>query len=293
MLDINHITTQSDNVKIFYTQGATAWQAWQKPRNCKFIWMMCIGAGAGGGGGPVGDYGAGAGGSGAVVKALFPANILPDTLFVQPGLGGNGGGGVATQSWSSGAGGGRSFVSLVPSSAAAMNIVCISGATSAASNSSNVGGAGEIVPTVANAGLLSLGNFSATAGQSGASNNGSITPLVATITSGGAGGGTAAFSVAGGDISSVNLGTYSTPTLSGGPATGGVAGTFGIVNWKPMYFLGGAGGGGGTTNGGNGGNGAYGCGGGGGGGAATAVNGGILGGNGGRGGDGLVIIATF
>jgi hypothetical protein len=296
MLDINFIPNQQDSVKIFYAAGTTAWQTWQKPRGCKFIWMMCIGGGAGGGGGPIGDIGAGAGGSGGVVRALFPANVLPDTLYVQTGLGGGGGAGGDVNTWTSGGSGGKSFISVAPTSAVSTNIVCTSGgATSAASNNDNAGGAGESIATVSQAPILNLGNFLAIAGQAGAPAATSITPLGTTITCGGAGGGYGAFVTpgAGGNISPVNLGISSTPTISGGPATGGVAGESGIANWKPLYFLGGAGGGGGIVSGGKGGNGAYGSGGGGGGGSASVANGGIIGGAGGKGGDGLVIIATF
>ena len=51
MLDVFNIPSQQEGIKIFYTQGATAWQTWTKPRNCKFIWMMCIGGASGGYGG--------------------------------------------------------------------------------------------------------------------------------------------------------------------------------------------------------------------------------------------------
>jgi len=292
MLDIFNIPEQQDNVKIFYARGTTDWQTWQKPRNCKFIWMMCIGGGAGGGGGPRGAVGAGAGGSGGVVRAIFPANVLPDTLYVQPGLGGGGGaGGNDTNIFNPGGSGGRSFVSIAASSATVINLVCVSGATPAASNSDNQPGAGETIATVANAGLLSLGNFTSTAGQSGGTD---VTPLTSTITCGGCRGGSSVSGIPG-NILSVDLGIFTTPTLLGGIPGGTVAGNgaSGVANWKPLYFLGGAGGGGAAITGGNGGDGSYGCGGGAGGSALSAASGGIIGGNGGKGGDGLVIIATF
>ena len=298
MLDINHITTQSDNVKIFYTQGDTVWQTWTRPRNCKFVWIMCMGAGSGGFGG-AGGAGAGVstgGPSGAVTRALFQANVLPDTLYVQVGTGSIGGAGSTGLSNPLPGVPGRSFVSIAPSSATTMNIVCTSGLANAS------GGTPESAATVAAAGLLSLGNFTSIAGIAGNSTAGEYVPLTTTITCPGGAGSAAGVGTAGYGIASVNLGTYSTPAIPGGfgnistgPTPGiSSAGNPGIWSWKPMYGLGGSGGGGITGSGiigMNGGNGSYGCGGGAGGNTNSGV--GSTGGNGGKGGDGLVIIASF
>jgi hypothetical protein len=275
MLDINFIPVQQDNVKIFYARGTTDWQTWQKPRGCKFIWVVCIGGGTGGAGGTNGTGGAGnAGGgfggpSGAITRALFPANVLPDILYVQTGTGGTGGasgggsGGAAT----------NSIVSIVPSAASSINIVCFSGAA------------------VATAGLLSLGSFTTTAGLAG----GDVTPLVSTIVTAGvtgANGGPSAvvqtFSLTSVSLSNITTPGYTQTNVNSGTPSNGPNG---IAIWKPLFFIGGMGGGcffQNAGNGGDGGNGSYGCGGGGGGGAYDGT-----GGNGGRGGDGLVIIATF
>lgn len=298
MLDVFNIPGQLDNIKIFYAAGTTAWQTWQKPRNCRFIWMMCIGGGSGGGGGlssstPVGNAGVGGGGSGGVVKALFPANILPDTLYVQPGPGGIGGTGQSIAVYGASGAGNRSFVSIVASATTAINIVCTSGATAAGSVTTSTGGTAEqIITGTSNAGLLSLGTFSGTAGQAGATNGGvgavNITPLGSIITSGGGTGGSSGG--AGENGGSINSTTVS-PIISGGTSST-LNGGSGIVSWKPFFGLGGAGGYGvvaSGANGGKGGDGAYGCGGGGGGNGISAG----IGGNGGNGGDGLVIIATF
>jgi hypothetical protein len=275
MLDIFNIPGQQDNIKIFYARGTTDWQTWNKPRNCKFIWIMCIGAGNGGYGfGTSPSSEIGGGGSGAVTKALFPANVLPDTLFIQPGAGGTGGASSGVSSANSGNIGSRSYVSIAASSAAAMNIICLSGATP-------VGvGAGEGVATVALAGLLSLGNFLSVAGDNTATST-DKSPLTSTITCGGTANGTG--NQPGRSIES----TIFSPRISGG-AIGGGNGGDGIWSWKPIFGTGGAGGGGNIAGiGGNGGNGGYGCGGG------TGGYGNVAGGAGGKGGDGLVIIATF
>lgn len=280
MLDIFNIPGQSDNIKIFYSQGTTIWQTWTRPRNCKYIWMMCIGGGGGGGNGSNlggGVQGSNGGGSGGVVRALFPANVLPDTLFVQPGPGG-----------AAAAAGNRSWVTIVANTTAQMNTVCVSGAAAATAGLSGAGGSGETIATTTNAGLLNLGNFIAIAGVN-APFFATVTPLANTITCPGGSGGSAS------DTPAIALGTsiVSTaisPTISGG-TVGGINGADGITSWKPFYALGGAGGGG--TNqpipAGKGGDGGIGCGGGGG--ASSGVGG--TAGAGGRGGDGLVIIATF
>ena len=283
MLDINFIPGQQDNVKIFYARGTTDWQTWQKPRGCKFIWMKCIGAGSGGfgGGNGAGLTGAPGGPGGAVTKALLSANTIPDTLYIQPGTGSTGGAGASNNSNPLPSVPGRSFISITPSSAVTMNIVCTSGLANAS------GGTVESAATVAAAGLLSLGNFTSTAGSALASIGSNLVPLTTNITCAGANS-SAAGANAGANISSVDLGTYTTPLIAGGAA--GTVGNSGIWFWKPMFGLGGSGGGGVTSGvAGNGGNAnSYGCGGGGGGNSAAGT-----GGNGGRGGDGLVIIATF
>lgn len=282
MLDIFNIPGQQDNIKIFYAAGTADWQTWQKPRNCKFIWMMCLGGGSAGGGGGQPTGGIQAGATGAITRVLFPANVLPDTLFVQPGPGGSGGIPPA----GAGGNGNRSFVSIAPSSATAMNVVCVSGTAAAVGASSGVNGVGETAASTAVAGLLSLGNFTSIAGISSLGAV-TVTPFGTSPLCAGGNGGTV--NVSGGSgIASVDLGTFQTPALAGGAQNSGVEGANGIFSWKPFYSLGGAGGGSNNAGvGGKGGNGAYGSGGGGGGGGSTA------GGRGGNGGDGLVIIATF
>jgi len=285
MLDISHIPGQSDNVWIFYAQGTTAWQTWQKPRKCNFIWMMCMGGGSAGGGGGTPTSGIQAGGTGAITRALFPANVLPDVLFVRPGPGGTGG----VPPLGSGGNGNRSWVTISPTSSLtppAMNTVCVSGTSAAVGASSGTNGVGETAATVSAAALLSLGTFISTGGISSAGAV-TVTPFGAVPLCVGGNGGTVNIS-AGSSIASVNLGTFQTPALSGGAQNTGANGDNGIFSWKPFYSLGGAGGGSNSAGaGGRGGNGAYGSGGGGGGGGSTA------GGRGGNGGDGLVIIATF
>lgn len=276
MLDIFNIQSQyQDSVKIYYPTDTATWQLWQKPRNCKFIWIMCIGTGgfgitnSSGGGGAIG------GGAGAVTRALFPANVLPDTLYVRPGIAF----GQTTYY--------QSIVSTTPAaplaSPNAMNIVCVCGAVRASSQNGQTGA------TLALAPLLSLGVFTTTAGA-----NASFAvqnPIASSILMPGAAG-QSSVGDTNSNIPSVTLGNIITPAINAPSVDGGLPGTNGTWSLKPLYFLGGSGGGyNSNTSGatGAGGNGAYGCGGGGGGGGGLAG----LGGSGGKGGDGLVIIATF
>ena len=280
MLDVFNIPGQQDNVKIYYAQsGSNSWQTWQKPRNCKFIWMMCIGGAAGGfsGQGSVttaGTQGNG-GGSAAVTRALFPANTLPDTLFIQPGQGGAGATGTAAGPVLSGTGN-TSWVSSTPQ-AANMSLILYSG------NSPASAGTGEVALSA----TPFMGTFQSVVGVAGTT--GAATALSTTIVTAGAGGGGVAASVAsaGFSIAAISNITFVTPAIPGGAATG-ENGSNGLWSWRPFYGVGGAGGGANLSGaGGNGGNGAYGCGGGGGGCGSTN------GGSGGKGGDGLVIIISF
>lgn len=292
MLDIFNIPGQQDNVKIYYAQsGSNAWQTWTKPRGCKYIWIMCIGGGSGGTAGTGSALTSSAvatgGGSGATVKALFPANVLPDILYVQPGLGGRGG--VPPSGTSTSAN--RSFVSIAPTSSIPMNLVVTSGAAAASAN-----GAETVFTTATYAtyvGLLSLGTFfQITAGGNGGTtsfeNRAALGGL--SLTLGGCAGGAVSGSaspITGGYVPAI---APYIPSMSGGTATN-INGDNGLFSLKPLILTSGGGGYGGSGSfGGNGGDGAFGCGGGGGGHTSAA---GGTGGTGGKGGDGLVIIATF
>lgn len=289
MLDVFNIPGQQDKIKVFYCLGETTWQTWTKPRGCNFVWIMCIGAGAGGNGGGVGGGVANApgGGSGAITRALFPANVLPDLLYVQPGTGSAGGVGSITNTNPLSSTAGRSWVTTTQSTTvpSPMNTVCVSGTAGA------VGNANESAASITVAGLLALSEFTSSPGQA-ASN---VSQVVFIATSGTAtllcagGNGSSATTTAAPDIAAANIGIVQTPVIIGGASSAG-RGSNGIWNWKPMYGIGGTGGGGATSGtAGAGGNGAYGCGGGGGGNAASGGTGGA----GGKGGDGLVVIVTF
>lgn len=293
MLDLSHIPNSQQDVRIFHANGS-AWQMWQKPRKCNYVWIMCVGgAGGGGGGSNLSNFiWVSGGGSGAVTRALYNAQQLPDILYVQVGLGGGGGiPGISTQG-GPGSSGTRSAVSLQPVFAA-QNHVAISGNAAATGGNYTPGSVGETASAQATATFYSLSNFISTAGV-GSSNPGNgtgfanITPFTSQITTPGAG---ATTITAGNKDGASILATSITPIISGGlgSASGNAEnGANGITSYKPFYSLGGAGGGTSSAGiGGNGGNGGIGSGGGGGGSGSSG------GGTGGKGGDGLVIIISF
>ena len=276
MLDVNHINGQQDNVKVFYAGGSTNWQTWQKPRGCSHVFMIAIGGAAGGYGGISGSAASGApcGGSGAITRVLYTANLLPDTLYVQPGLCGAGGAG-GTTAFATPTAGTFSYVSILPTSVSAQNLVLRSGATVANLQT------GEAVAG-ANFGLsVSAIHFLSTGGSNGFQTANANPFSNGVITSGAPGG--ASNTTVGYNIPSSSI----SPQINGGQ-TAGANGSNGFTSFKPFYSLGGAGGAGNNSGaGGRGGDGGYGASGGGGGSGTT------VGGAGGKGGDGLVVIATF
>jgi hypothetical protein len=300
MLDLSHIPNSQQDVKIFYAvSGSNSWQTWQKPRKCTYVWIMCIGgAGGGGAGGDTNAQYATGGGSGGVSRTLFNASHLPDTLYVQVGLGGAGGVGV------NGSPGTRSWVSLQQATTiVAQNIVQGSGAAAAAGGiAAGLGGnvAGETVVTTTTATFLTLSNFLGTAGVTAVNTSVTqapdVTPLTSQITCQGANGSSNTFNFLGQNGGSISLSSLS-PLISGGlgatvSGSNATNGANGITSFKPFFSTGGAGGGSAVSgSGGNGGNGGIGSGGGGGGG--TSVSLGYTPGSGGKGGDGLVVIISF
>ena len=320
MLDVFHIPSNTDSTKIFYASGGTtSWQTWQKPRNAKFIQIFCLGGGASGGSGYRGTAavvrtGAGGGGSGGITRAIYPAFLLPDTLYIQVGLGGASVAGTTTTSGSTGTAGGISYVSVAPSSSA-INVLAQSsnagagGGVAAGSNASNAGGNPATTWDRTSSPFTSLGVLTIAAGVAGGASTNATTlaitniqALSTNIVTGGAGGGStnnvtagSYFATAGGSIlsASVILTNNIPGGLTGSLIGAGNPGDNGYGSLSPFCGVGGSGGSGqasGSFTAGNGGDGWYGCGGGGGGTSVAATG---TGGRGGKGGDGIVIITTI
>lgn len=292
MLDLSHIPNSQRDTQIFYAISSNTWQTWNKPRNCQWVWIMCVGSGAGGAGGLTNAVygGSSGGGSGAVTRAMFNAYHLPDTLYVQVGLGGEGG-----LPDNNGNTGNRSWVSITPS-IVSINSVLSSGVTVANFGfTSGAIAAGEGPFTNAVSHFANLSIFQSISGATSIVASlvpTQVTPLSSRITCQGAqGAGQDSSLLTAIDGASI-LATNISPLISGGIGFGmtegsGGNGCDGYTSWSPFFSTGGAGGGNGITGGGMGGAGGIGSGGGAGG------QGGVLGGTGGRGGDGLVIIVAF
>jgi hypothetical protein len=97
------------DVKEFWT-GTAGWYTWTKPLGKTMAHIVCFGSGAGGGGGGATNTTGGGSGGGASNSTLsIPLNLLPDVLYVQPGLGG-----AAGASATGGSAGNISYVSVYP-----------------------------------------------------------------------------------------------------------------------------------------------------------------------------------
>jgi hypothetical protein len=290
MLDLSYFQNQNSNVQGFFNGGT--WQTWIKPRGAKLVNIICQGSGAGGGGGfqATGTRaGGGGGGSGATARLTIDANLLPDILYILPGIGGTGGLGGAPAT--AGSPGQNSFVTLIPSTTSVSNVVLRSGttpATAGGAGTTAAGGTGaaETITVITNSIFANLGTFTFQAGvvaNSAGTGNAGVTTPSNFVTNSGGGGGTGT----GGAVTATGV----FPGITG--AAVNTNGQDGPIYYKPILMLYGGRGGGGSsaagTNGGNGGNGAPGAAGGGGG-ASTNI--GVNAGNGGRGGDGFIIITT-
>ena len=314
MVDSFHVNDLSKYINVFYNKGTNnSWQTWTKPRNISFVDILAIGAGGGGGAGYQSNGGAGGasgGGSGSITKGFFPANLLPDTLYIQVGQGGTGG---IIRSGNGTVGTETSIIVDTPISALTTQhyLLLANGGsfglagTSAAAVNGGVGGTVWTPSSIASS-LGIIDAFAGVTGGPGSATSGVITNVFLTsIVSGGAGGGSVSSTISFINGGSVIVSGF-TITINGGIAGDGsdrrlIDANPGFTslpstntsNRLPMFFTGGAGGGACNTNnfGGNGGNGSFGSGGGGGGGTYSTSSTQI--GKGGNGGDGLVIITCY
>lgn len=297
------ISTEARDVQFFTSSGLitdTNWFTWNKPKNTKFVMMLVQGSGGGGGkpnNGVAGNGGKG-GGSGACIRTYGPAHLLPDVLYISPGIGGLG----ATTAGATGESGTNSYVCVEPITTSFLFEArggpggpLGSAAQTAAAAQSSFFGISAYFYNQALAGVAGSNGANTTSG------NGSTISIFSTqlITTAGTGGGSG--SGTGGSLNSNGI----IPTVSGGTNNGGAGrngfGTihsyfkdYGINPYSLGTYTTGGTGGGGNNNAsaaaGKGGDGALGCGGGGGGGSSS--NSGTSG-NGGNGGNGYVFIISY
>jgi len=296
MLSSNFLPGKAARFSAFYSPNS--WVEWLKPPGARMVYIMCIGGGGSGAAGTAGSAGAyrsggAGGGSSAYSTGLWPANQLPDRLYVYVGAGG------AASATTTGNQGGLSYVTIAPDYGTGNNILIQNGAAAAGGGSTGTGGTAGAVWNPASGlqklylGALLTWNGGAVGGSAG---NGAGTSInVVDFLTPGAGGGGCSLSTtsSGGSITAVDtfLGipggvNGSTASQNGASGLGRVPGLLTSFRQWPQF----AGGAGGASNnsapGGDGGSGSYGCGGGGGAGGTT-------GGIGGRGGDGLVMITVW
>jgi len=302
------------DVQIFHAnnQSTINFQQWIKPRGTSMSFFFLIGGGGGGGGGhqkPQNTNGGGGGGGGCagITKLFIPSFFLPNSLYIQVGVGGLGGGASTA-----GGAGTTSHVLFSPLAYAAQNSLISSesgpagGGGAGLVGAAGAGGSAAGAPSTPVPSLL--GGFSGITGQAGGAGGAqpgavgtSITAWsIRPISSGAGGAGIQAnaslFDFDGGSITAVsafNFPKMNFPTDVGAVARGGnnlapKDGDSG-VNFIDGPFLQSGGAGGASSFGGvagNGGKGGIGCGGGGGG-------AGVTGGRGGNGGNGMVAIFSW
>jgi hypothetical protein len=252
------------------------------------IQIFCLGGGGGGGQNNLNNpTGAGGGGSSGIVRGMIPAFLLPDTIYIFVGKGGEG-----TSIVGAGGFGGISYIGLQPS-ISEQTLICKSSTIGGGGGGTNAFGAGGTISVVALSAFGNLGLFTPVAGVAGSATSVNGTPgnnliaLASNLITGGASGAgrnPSITGVSGGSILSASV--VLTSTVSGGTSSS-LNGESGYGTLQPFCGTGGAGGASVTTGtGGGGGNGWYGCGGG-------AAGGGSVLTKAGDGGDGLVIITVI
>lgn len=258
----------------------TSWATWTNPRG-QYTNAIILVAGGGGGGGTNQStaLGSSGGGAGGFAHIYCPLSLLPDTLYIQVGIGGAGG--VPSVA---GTAGNTSYVSIYPNANIANLLVQCNGGNggSVRVSGGSVSGGSVIIYNILGTGQGYTGGSSGVAAATTAASGGDSLPTTGSPIYGGGGSSQAsATAKPGGGMTSVSS-LY--PSIAGG-AVGSNA-TNGFVLWKPFTVFGGSGGSGGTgSRSYNGGNGIMGSGGGGAGGGAFGL--------GGKGGDGFVIIICY
>lgn len=302
MLDIFHLDPGDPRVQIFFPRTSTGvadWQTWIKPRGISMVGIWGIGGAGGGGGGLTGATGSarggGSGGGSATITRLFlPAFMLPDVLFVLPGLGGPGG--AASGNGTIGV---QTLVCVKPVNTSPYQLLQAApgGAGLVGTTTTNTGGPAGAAAVVTSTSWLASALFLSNAGVAGGAGGSGAAAATGTgqtafnnhILTGGCGGAsTQATGNTNSAGSAVAAGGLLEILIPGGLIAGG-AGVDGISSLSPFWSTGGTGGGSNGAAaqvGGKGGKGGFGSGGGGGG-------GGVTGGAGGDGGDGLVLIACW
>ena len=126
------------------------YRTWSKPPGCSMIYVYVQCSGGGGGGGFTGAAGTargggGGGGAGGSLRLWVPAWMVPDTLYIRPGMGGASGAASAA-----GSAGTATIVSTVPSTGAFSTLI------NQAGGGGGGAGTGTAAGTAGSAGTISI-----------------------------------------------------------------------------------------------------------------------------------------
>jgi hypothetical protein len=170
MNGFQHLPSQQDQRFWVYTANrpSNGYQTWLKPPGINFVHILCIGGGGGGssGLGSNAQVGGGGGGSGGMTDVFLPAYLVPDTLFINVGLGGTGGASTtSTTVRNIGTAGTFTYVSVHPTQGAGYSLCLALGGS--AGNTAGTGGGGGGAASTANMPMSQVGLRTYQPGQGG------------------------------------------------------------------------------------------------------------------------------
>lgn len=173
MNGFQHLPSQQDQRFWVYTGNkvSNGFQTWLKPPGINFVHILCIGGGGGGssGLGSGGASGGSGGGSGGMTNVFLPAYLVPDTLFINVGLGGAGGASTTSSTTrNNGLNGGSTYVSFSPVQGAGYSLCFAGGGGGGAATA----GGGASAASTANMPVSQMGVRTYQPGSSGTAGTG-------------------------------------------------------------------------------------------------------------------------
>jgi hypothetical protein len=145
---------------------SNGYQTWLKPPGINFVHIFCIGGGGGGssGLGSGGAVGGSGGGSGGMTNVFLPSFLVPDTLFINVGLGGAGGASTTSSTTrNNGTAGTITYVSYHPTQGAGYSLCFANNGN----GGSATGGSGGGAASSTNMPISQVGLRTYQAGQNG------------------------------------------------------------------------------------------------------------------------------
>lgn len=203
MNGFQHLPSQQEQRFWVYTGNkvSNGYQTWSKPPGISFVHIIAIGAGGGGssGLGSGGASGGSGGGSGGMTSTFLPAYLIPDSLYINLGIGGAGGASTTSSTTrNNGSAGTATYVTFYPVQSAGYAICFSQGGNG---GSATAGGSGNVTNSTqqpnSQIGLRTYlvgNNGTAGTGGSGTTNFTSIYRITGGIGAWGAGGAGPTFS---------------------------------------------------------------------------------------------------